>query len=49
MGARKLWQRTYLSIRAPLENLEKGSFTGDTGRQLKVGSGNGTSLPMGAV
>jgi hypothetical protein len=44
-----LWQRASLSIRAPSRNLEVGSFTGDAERQLKVGSGKGASLPMGAL
>jgi hypothetical protein len=49
MSARRLWQRASLSIRAPLGNLEVGSFTGDAERQLIVGSGNGASLPTGAL
>jgi len=49
MCARRFWQRASLSIRAPSENLEVGSFTGDAERQLKVDSGNGASLPVGAL
>ena len=35
--------------KSPLGSLEEGSFTGDAERLLKVGSGNGTSLPMGVL
>ena len=38
---RRIWKRAAVSIGAPLGNLEGGSFTGDSERQMKKGSWKG--------
>jgi hypothetical protein len=45
----RLWRRASLFIGDPLGNLEGGSFTWDFERWIKEGSGNGTSLSVGAL
>ena len=43
---KRLWKRASLSLGASLGNLEVGSFTGDSERQMKEGSGSGASVPV---
>jgi len=45
----RLWKWPSLSIRTPLEKLERGLFTGDFERRAKVGSRNAAPLSMGAL
>jgi len=46
----RLWRRTSLFMGAPLRTWGEGVlFTGNSERFLKEGSGNGASLPMGAL
>jgi len=46
---RRVCKRTYLSIGAPLGNLERDSFYRGLKRQMKERSGNGASLSMRAL
>jgi len=46
---RKALEMGISPIGASLGNLEGGSFTRDFKRQMKEGSGNGASFPVGAL
>jgi len=45
----RFWRRTYLSVGAPLRNLEGGLYTGDFERRMNEGSWSGASLCEGAL
>jgi hypothetical protein len=44
----RFWRGAYLSVGAPLGNLEGGLYTGDFERRMKEGSWRGASLSEGA-
>ena len=46
---RRLWKRASLSLGASLGNLEVGSFTGDSERQMTDGSGSEAAVPVEAL